>query len=96
MKKILITGSEGYIGKNLCKYLEKKNYLIIKLDTNIKLVNRFNWKVDLLNLIIVLCVYIFCFIFLMRNLQQRHRPNIPKMGFLILAYKVGKLRPVVF
>jgi len=50
MKKILITGSEGYIGKNLCKYLGKKNYLIIKLDKNLKLVNKFNWKVDLLNL----------------------------------------------
>jgi nucleoside-diphosphate-sugar epimerase len=50
MKKILITGANGYIGKNLSNYLIKKRYLIINLDKNLKKINKFNWKVDLLNL----------------------------------------------
>ena len=31
MKQIIITGSEGYIGSNLCRFF-KKNYKILKLD----------------------------------------------------------------
>lgn len=31
MKKILVTGSEGFIGKHLCKYLEK-DYEVISVD----------------------------------------------------------------
>ena len=30
--KILITGSEGFIGKNLCKYLQDKGYEVIRAD----------------------------------------------------------------
>jgi nucleoside-diphosphate-sugar epimerase len=50
MEKILITGADGYIGKNLSNYLIKKKYLIINLDKNLKKINKLNWKVDLLNL----------------------------------------------
>ena len=32
MKKILITGASGFIGKNLIKSLSKKNYKIAVLD----------------------------------------------------------------
>jgi nucleoside-diphosphate-sugar epimerase len=47
--KILITGSEGYIGKYLSNYLLKKKFTVIKLDVKIKEINKHNWKVDLLN-----------------------------------------------
>jgi nucleoside-diphosphate-sugar epimerase len=32
MKKILITGSEGYIGSFLTSFLKKKNYNILGID----------------------------------------------------------------
>ena len=34
--KILITGSNGFIGKNLTSYLKKFNYKIFKLSLDIK------------------------------------------------------------
>ncbi len=34
MKKILITGSSGFIGKNLCQTLKKLKYEILELDTS--------------------------------------------------------------
>jgi UDP-glucose 4-epimerase len=34
MKKILVTGSEGYIGKHLCAILEQSNFEIHRLDYN--------------------------------------------------------------
>ena len=37
LKKILITGSKGFIGKNLSTFLQTKNYEIIKLSRNTKL-----------------------------------------------------------
>ena len=30
--KILVTGSNGYIGRHLCAMLEEKNYEVHKLD----------------------------------------------------------------
>ena len=30
--KIIITGSEGLIGRNLCRHLEEKGHTLIKLD----------------------------------------------------------------
>ena len=32
MKKILVTGSNGYIGKHLVKFLQKKGYYVVGLD----------------------------------------------------------------
>ena len=32
MKKILVTGSNGYIGLNLVKYLQQKFYYVVGLD----------------------------------------------------------------
>ena len=36
MKKIIITGGNGFIGKELIKIINKKNYVIYVLDKNIK------------------------------------------------------------
>ena len=32
MKKIIVTGSEGLIGTEICKYFEKNNHKIYRLD----------------------------------------------------------------
>jgi nucleoside-diphosphate-sugar epimerase len=32
--RVLVTGSEGFIGKNITKYLEEKGYKVIKVDLN--------------------------------------------------------------
>lgn len=42
MKKILITGGNGFIGKELSKIIDKKKYLIFLLDKNIKKNNKVN------------------------------------------------------
>ena len=33
-KKIIITGANGYVGKNLVKFLRKKQFKILKLKSN--------------------------------------------------------------
>ncbi len=33
MKKILVTGCAGFIGFNLCRYLLKKKYRVVGIDT---------------------------------------------------------------
>ena len=53
MKKIVITGGNGFIGKELIKIINKKNYVIYILDKNIKDNKRFNntifLKIDITN-----------------------------------------------
>ena len=34
MKKIIVTGGNGFIGSNLIKYLIKKNFYVINIDKN--------------------------------------------------------------
>ena len=34
MKKIIITGGNGFIGSNLINFLIKKNFFIINIDNN--------------------------------------------------------------
>ena len=34
MKKVIVTGGNGFIGSNLIKFLVKKNYFIINIDKN--------------------------------------------------------------
>ena len=37
MKRVLVTGSEGFIGKNLCPYLEKRGIEIeVKIDNSVR------------------------------------------------------------
>ena len=34
MKRVLVTGAEGFIGKNVCRFLVKNGYQIVTLDKN--------------------------------------------------------------
>ena len=34
MKKIIVTGGNGFIGSNLVNFLLKKNYFVINIDKN--------------------------------------------------------------
>ena len=34
MKKVIVTGGNGFIGSNLIKFLIQKNYYIINIDKN--------------------------------------------------------------
>ena len=34
MKKIIVTGGNGFIGSNLIKFLIKKKYFVINIDKN--------------------------------------------------------------
>ena len=34
MKKVIVTGGNGFIGSNLIKFLIKKNYFVINIDKN--------------------------------------------------------------
>ena len=34
MKKIIVTGGNGFIGSNLVKYLIQKKYFVINIDKN--------------------------------------------------------------
>ena len=34
MKKIIVTGGNGFIGSNLIKFLIKKNFFVINIDNN--------------------------------------------------------------
>ena len=57
MKKIIITGGNGFIGKELIKIINKKNYVIYVLDKNIKNNKKFNntifLKIDITNSILL-------------------------------------------
>ena len=46
-KKILVTGSEGYIGKHLCSLLEKQDFDVHKLDSCIEEPGPYKFEVDL-------------------------------------------------
>jgi ADP-L-glycero-D-manno-heptose 6-epimerase len=48
MKKVLITGTEGFIGKNLKKFLEK-DYWIFEINEDV--FNSDEWRHNTLNLI---------------------------------------------
>ena len=45
--KVLITGSDGFIGYNLCKYFYEKKYEVIGIDQKIKKEKWKNFKIDL-------------------------------------------------
>ena len=34
MKKVIVTGGNGFIGSNLIKFLIQKNYFVINIDKN--------------------------------------------------------------
>ena len=34
MKKVIVTGGNGFIGSNLVNFLLKKNYFVINIDNN--------------------------------------------------------------
>ena len=57
MKKIIITGGNGFIGKELIKIINKKNYVIYVLDKNIKNNKKINntifLKIDITNSILL-------------------------------------------
>jgi UDP-glucose 4-epimerase len=46
-KKILVTGSEGYIGQHLCSLLEQRDFDVHKLDSYIEEPGAYKFKVDL-------------------------------------------------
>jgi len=46
-KKILVTGSEGYIGQHLCSLLERRDFDVHKLDSYIEEPGAYKFKVDL-------------------------------------------------
>jgi UDP-glucose 4-epimerase len=46
-RKILVTGSEGYIGQHLCSLLEKQDFDIHKLDSYIEEPGPYKFEVDL-------------------------------------------------
>lgn len=57
MKKIIITGGNGFIGKELIKIINKKNYVIYVIDKNIKNNKKINntifLKIDITNSILL-------------------------------------------
>jgi len=46
-EKVLVTGSEGYIGKHLCRLLEKRGFEIYKLDKHFEDRGAHTFEVDL-------------------------------------------------
>jgi nucleoside-diphosphate-sugar epimerase len=48
-KKILITGSSGFIGRSLDKYLTNKGYTIYRLDNNSRQNNNYSFKGSIFN-----------------------------------------------
>ena len=46
-KKILVTGSEGYIGQHLCSLLKQRDFDVHKLDSYIEEPGAYKFKVDL-------------------------------------------------
>jgi UDP-glucose 4-epimerase len=46
-KKILVTGSEGYIGQHLCSILEQRDFDVHKLDSYIEEPGAYKFEVDL-------------------------------------------------
>jgi hypothetical protein len=46
-KKILVTGSEGYIGQHLCSLLEQRDFDVHKLDYYIEEPGAYKFEVDL-------------------------------------------------
>ena len=51
MKRVLITGASGLIGKSLSEFLKKKDFEVLKLSrSNVSIPNTFKWDVDSGNL----------------------------------------------
>ena len=44
MKKIIVTGGQGFIGSNLVEFLLEKNYFVINIDKSSYSANPYNVK----------------------------------------------------